>query len=53
MNDVTLRHFVALIATIICVMAYYSGYISHMFDLWWTVFGMLIVYGGIYKILDK
>jgi hypothetical protein len=53
MNDTAMRHMVAAIATIICLMAYYSGYVSGIFGWWWTVFGLLVIYGGIYKILDK
>ncbi|MFH1291645.1 MAG: hypothetical protein ABIH87_00390 [bacterium] len=53
MSDGLTRHLVAVIATIICLMAYYSGYVSGTFGWWWTVFAMLIIYGGVYKIIDK
>lgn len=53
MSDNGVRHLVAILATIICLMAYYSGYVSGIFGWWWTVFAMLIIYGGVYKIMDK
>ena len=43
----------AIAATIICLLAYYSGWISANLGLWWTAFGVLIIYGGVYKILSK
>jgi hypothetical protein len=53
MNDNFIRHLVAFIAAIICVMAYVSGYVSSQYGWWWTGFGVLIVYGGVYRIIDK
>ena len=51
MTDVSIRHMVAILATLVCLMAYYSGYISGTLGWWWTVFGILIIYGVIYKLL--
>jgi hypothetical protein len=34
-------------------MAYAAGYVSGGFGWWWTVFAVLIVYGGVYRIIDK
>lgn len=51
MSDNGMRHSVAFLATLICVLAYYSGWISSKFGWWWTIFGVLIIYGGIYRIL--
>ncbi len=53
MSDNIIRHMVALLATIICALAYFSGYVSASFNGWWTVFGVLVIYGGIYRIIDK
>lgn len=53
MSDNLVRHLVAIIATIICLLAYYSGYVSGMFGWWWSVFTMLIFYALVYKIIDK
>lgn len=53
MTDAAIRHLVAIIATIICMFAYYSGYVSGTLGWWWTVFGLLIVYGGVYRIINK
>jgi acetyl-CoA carboxylase biotin carboxyl carrier protein len=38
MSDSFIRHIVALIATLICLMAYAAGYVSGGFGWWWTVF---------------
>jgi hypothetical protein len=51
MHDSTIRHLVCVIAVIICLLAYYSGYISGRLGWWWTVFAMFIIYGGVYKII--
>ena len=53
MSDNLTRHLVAIMITIICLIAYYSGYVSGIYGYWWTVFAMLIIYGGVYKIIDK
>ncbi len=44
---------VAFIATLICGLAYYAGYISGSHGWWWTVISVLIIYGGIYRLIDK
>lgn len=53
MGDQILRHLVALAITIMCIIAYYAGYISGGRGWWWTILGMLIIYGGVYKMVDK
>ena len=49
MSDNFMRHAVAFIATLICFFAWYSGYLSGGYGWWWTVFGLLVIYGGVYK----
>ena len=53
MSDSFIRHVVALIATLITLMAYFAGYVSGGFGWWWTGFAVLIIYGGVYRIIDK
>jgi hypothetical protein len=53
MGDQILRHMVALSITLMCVFAYYAGYVSGGRGWWWTVIGMLIIYGGVFKMVDK
>lgn len=53
MGDNIMRHFIALTATVICILAYYAGYVSSPHGWWWTSLGVLIVYGGVYKLVDK
>ncbi|HSR89050.1 MAG TPA: hypothetical protein VLK22_01445 [Candidatus Udaeobacter sp.] len=53
MSDNLIRHLIALLATVICALAYYSGWISHQYGLKWTIFGVLIIYGGVLSIVKK
>ncbi|MFH2018864.1 MAG: hypothetical protein ABII98_02635 [bacterium] len=53
MSDNFIRHMVAIIATIICLLAYYSGYVSGQNGWWWTSIAVVIIYGGVYKVIDK
>lgn len=53
MSDNIIRHLIAALAVVICLFAYYAGWISGRFGWWWTVFGLLIIYGGVYRIVNK
>jgi hypothetical protein len=53
MGDNVIRHLVALAATIICALAYYAGYISSQHGWPWTVFSVIIIYGGVFKLINK
>lgn len=53
MGDNVIRHMVALAATIVCLVAFYGGYVSGPHGWWWTAASVLIVYGGVYKLVDK
>jgi len=53
MGDQIMRHMVAACATLICGLAYYSGYISSKQGWWWTAFGLLVIYGMVYKIIHR
>ncbi|MCX6779748.1 MAG: hypothetical protein NT034_01030 [Candidatus Magasanikbacteria bacterium] len=46
------RHLVAFLATAVATLAYISGYASGTHGWWWTAFGLAIIYGGVYKIID-
>lgn len=52
MTDNSLRHIVAFIATLVCALAYMSGYVSGQHGWWWSVFAVLIIYGIMYKLID-
>lgn len=47
-----LRHFIAFLATLIAGFVYWGAYFSGAQGWWWTVFGLAIFYGGVYKIID-
>lgn len=53
MSDNAVKHVVAMFATVICALAYLAGYFSGQLDWWWTVFSVMIVYGGIYRLISK
>lgn len=53
MGDNALRHMIAMLATVICALAYYAGYISGQNGWWWTFFSLVIIYGGVYKLVNK
>jgi fatty acid desaturase len=53
MTDNSLRHTIALLATLICAAAWGSGYISGTLGWWWTLPSVLIMYGVVYKIVNK
>lgn len=52
MNDTTLRHVIAFVATLITALAWYAGYVSGQYGWWWTIVAVVIVYGIIYKLVD-
>lgn len=43
---------IAFLATVICLLAFYSGYVSGQHGWWWVAFSLLIIYGGVYKIIN-
>jgi hypothetical protein len=51
MSDTTFKHLIAFVATFITLLAYVSGYVSGQQGWWWTGFGLLVIYGGIYKLV--
>jgi len=53
MNDTTIRHLVSFFATLVCFFAFYGGYVSGKFGWWWTGFSLLIIYGGVYRLVNK
>ncbi len=52
MNDTILRHIISFVGTLICVMVFFAGYIAGGHGWWWAALGCLVMYGGIYKIVD-
>jgi len=51
MKDNPTRHFVAFIIAMIGLVAFVAGYFAAEFGWWWTGFGVLIIYGGVFKAL--
>lgn len=53
MSDNKLRHFTATSATLICALAFFAGYYAGPRGWWWAVFSVFIIYGMIYKVIDR
>lgn len=53
MNDTAVRHILAFIGSLICLMAFVSGYYAGPHGWWWVAASILIIYGGIYKYTDN
>lgn len=53
MGENLIRHLVALSATLVCALAFYAGYISGIRGWWWAVFSVAIIYGGVYRLVNK
>ena len=51
MSDNSMRHLVAFIIALIAVVAFIAGYFSAAYGWWWTIFGIFIVYGAIFRVL--
>jgi len=52
MNDSFMKHFVAIMAVLVCGLAWWSGYVSGGHGWWLTGLGVLIIYPMIVKLLD-
>ncbi len=53
MSSNLIRHLTALAFTLMSASFYFGGYYSAFHNWWWTVFSSLIIYGLVYKIIDK
>lgn len=53
MGDELIRHAVAFCVTALTGLAYFSGYVSGPHGWWWTVFGLVIVYGATFRFVNK
>ncbi len=53
MTDNSLRHTIAMLTTLVSLMAWISGYVSGAYGLWWTALGLVVVYICVYKIINK
>jgi hypothetical protein len=47
-----MRHFIALIGSLVCLLAYWAGYIGGQSGIWWSVFGIIVIYAIIYKLIE-
>ena len=52
MSDNFIRHLISFIGMAVCMLAWWSGYVSGGAGWWWTVFGAIIMYVVIYKLVE-
>jgi hypothetical protein len=53
MSDDFIRHLVAFCATAVTALAFFGGYLAGPRGWWWAAFALLVVYGGVYRIINK
>lgn len=51
MTDKFIRHFIALVATILCIGIYWAAYAAGVRGWWWAGFGVLLIYIIVYQLL--
>jgi hypothetical protein len=51
MSDTKFKLTVAFVATLIAGLAYLSGYVSGQEGWPWTSAGLLVIFGGVYKLI--
>ena len=52
MSDQFIRHFIALIGTLIALVIFWAGFVSGGHGWWWAFFGVLFMYIIVYKLVD-
>jgi hypothetical protein len=52
MTDNFIHHFICVMATLVCLVVYWAGYVSGGLHWWWTVFAVLGVYLIVYHLVD-
>jgi len=52
MSENFMRHFIAFIGSLICVAAYWAGYVGGKSGIWWPIFGVIAIYAVIYKLIE-
>ncbi|MDO8626583.1 MAG: hypothetical protein Q7K39_04000 [Candidatus Magasanikbacteria bacterium] len=51
-NDTGLRHAVSMIGILIGALIFFAGYVAGQHGWWWIAFGLLVIYGIVYKVID-
>jgi len=51
MTETFMRHFLAVISTLITLAIFLGGYFSAKNGWWWAGFGVIVVYGIVYKLV--
>ncbi len=52
MSENFIRHLIAFIGMLVCMLAWWSGYVSGQSGWGWTIFGVLVIYAVIYKLVE-
>lgn len=52
MSEGFMRHFIAFLGSLICLLAFLAGYKAAGFGLWWTGVGVAAIYAILYTLLE-
>ncbi|MBT4153027.1 MAG: hypothetical protein HOE53_00050 [Candidatus Magasanikbacteria bacterium] len=52
MSETLIRHLIAFMGILVTGLVYWIAYASGARGWWWTVLGLIIIYGMIYKLVD-
>lgn len=52
MSENLMRHLIAFLGTLVCVLVFWAGYVSGQNGIWWSALGLIIIYGVIYKLVE-
>jgi hypothetical protein len=52
MGDNFLRHLISFLISVVLILVWTAGYISGLREWWFLVFGFVILYPLIYKLID-
>ena len=52
MSENLMKHFIAIIGSLVGLLIYWAGFIGGQNGMWWPVFGIIGIYAIIYKLLD-
>lgn len=52
MSDAFMRHLISLIGALVCLVVYWAGFMAGKTGWWWTMFGVVVIYVIIYKLIE-
>jgi len=52
MSEKFMRHFIAFMGMLVCLLAFFAGYKAGQFGLWWAGAGVTIIYIILFGLLE-